>query len=375
MNILIAPNSFKECADSVKIAQIISRALAQTKHNLIIKPLTDGGDGFLSVIQSIFEVETLKFPLKNCYDENYSDYIVLYERKHKQVFVESAELFGLKIIPPEKRNPSKLNSSILGELLIKLAQQVESNNIEIENVCIGIGGTATIDFAIGALTKLGLELYDEKNNLFEALPIHFNQVAKIENKINPLPFSVSCIVDVDTPLIGNPGSIEIYGNQKGAVDAELKIIKDGINNILHLLNKDSQFQIKDKLNGSGGGFGAGFEAVLNTKLISAEMFIKDFILNDVVINNVDVVITGEGNFDFQSFEGKGVGTLLNIFTESQIPIFIICGISKITDEVLLNENIHIIKFSDYFENVESSIKNFETGILKSVESICNLLHK
>ena len=57
MKILVAPNSFKECADSVEISKIICESLSEINSlKVISRPLSDGGDGFLSVIKNIYDV-------------------------------------------------------------------------------------------------------------------------------------------------------------------------------------------------------------------------------------------------------------------------------------------------------------------------------
>ena len=60
MNILLAPNSYKECADSVEIAELISNLLRrESSLNIIKKPITDGGDGFLEVCKKLFNTSPL----------------------------------------------------------------------------------------------------------------------------------------------------------------------------------------------------------------------------------------------------------------------------------------------------------------------------
>ena len=58
MNILIVPNSFKECAYSPEIARQIVTSLKNYLPHKILKnvrfsvlPISDGGDGFIEVIK------------------------------------------------------------------------------------------------------------------------------------------------------------------------------------------------------------------------------------------------------------------------------------------------------------------------------------
>ena len=90
---------------------------------------------------------------------------------------------------------------------------------------------------------------------------------------------------------------------------------------------------------------------------------------------LDAVITGEGSFDFQSFEGKGSGIILKIFAEKNIPIFLINGITTIPQNIKLPENVFIINLIDLFNSKEESIKNYSAGITKATQIILNHLNK
>lgn len=376
MNFLVAPNSFKECTDSVEISEIISEKISENSpHKIFRRPISDGGDGFLSVVQSLSNLKKISFKI---YDKNIlttKEYYVLYDEKDKSVFIESAELFGLKVIPEQNRNPLKLNTEILGEILLNLAKDVESKKYKIENVWIGIGGTATIDLGFGALSKLGLSFYDLVKNPVEPSPLYFILINKVENEIIKLPFKVNCIVDVDTDLIGEPGAIEIYGKQKGASDSELKIIKTGIKNILKIISTDTRIRIPKNLNGAGGGLAAGLNIFLDAKIIKAKDFIETKILKDIDLNYIDVVITGEGSFDYQSFEGKGAGIILNLFSERDIPIYLINGLTKLPKDFNLPKNVNIINLSDFFPSAEFSIKNYREGLSRAAQIVLDHINK
>ena len=142
---------------------------------------------------------------------------ILIDEKNETAYLESASLIGLKCIEEKNRKPLLLNSELIGKIISQLAIGVKHSKLKIKNLVIGIGGTATIDFGIGACTQLGLSLFDENKNQLTPVPQHFNRVASIKiNKLD-LPFDLKCIVDVDTDLIAEPGAIEIYGKQKGAI--------------------------------------------------------------------------------------------------------------------------------------------------------------
>ena len=296
-NILIAPNSFKECADSVEIAELINKTLSENiSIKTITKPLSDGGDGFLKVIQSMNIVTPIVY---NVHDNNNNltkDIIVLIDKINKCAYIESAAMFGLNVVPKVNRKPLKLNTEILGDVLLDLVKDVESNQLKIDEVVIGVGGTATIDFALGALSKLGLKFYDLLENPVEPHPLYFITINKFETGLKKLPFRLSCIIDVDTELFGEPGAIEIYGKQKGASESDLKIIKSGIKNILEIISADNKLNIPQKLNGAGGGLASGLNIFLDAEFIRAKDFIKNDILKDINLNGTGCRNNRRGKF-------------------------------------------------------------------------------
>lgn len=374
MNILIAPNSFKECAESVEIAEIINNVFSKSSnHKLIIKPLSDGGDGFLNVCKSTFNLQPLSIIIKDNLIDEEKEYTVLIDPVGTNIFIESAELFGLKLSNEKNRNSLKHDSTVLGKIILKILEKVRLNKLQVQNVWIGVGGTATIDFGIGTCSQLGLNLFDRNGQTLKSIPQNFNKVSSIFFDKPNLPLQIKCVVDVDTTLIGEPGAIEIYGPQKGASSDDIKIIKEGIKNILSLISSNLDIKIPENLNGAGGGLAAGLNLFFNAEIISAKEFILKSILGNLNLSRIDAVITGEGNFDNQSFEGKGAGVLLSIFEKYDIPIFIICGSSNISEAVQLSKNIHIIRLVDYYKSKEASMKDYRSAIIKTSKIVIDQL--
>lgn len=375
MKILVAPNSYKECADSFEISKIICESLSEINSlKVISRPLSDGGDGFLSVIKNIYDVNETKIVVSDEFNQK-KIYKILIDNKTDTAYLESAAVIGLKCIEEKNRKPLLLNSALIGKIIKKLTMEVNNSKIKIKNLIIGIGGTATIDFGIGACTQLGLSLMDSMQNQITPFPKYFNLVSSIQFVKPDFPFNLKCIVDVNTELIGEPGAIEIYGKQKGAAEIDLKIIKGGIKNILDIVTANKNFTIPQKLNGAGGGLASGLNIFLNAEIIYAEDFITKDLLYDLIINEIDAVITGEGNFDYQSFEGKGAGIILKMFDEKNIPIFLINGSTNLTEGIHLPKNVSLINLIDFFDSKEESIKKYKAGIAKAVQIVLNHLNK
>jgi glycerate 2-kinase len=355
--ILIAPNSFKESASSVEVATYFQKYLPPGQHTIIINPISDGGDGFLSVCQKNYDLEIINFMVSSPYSEKINfDVPVGYSSRLKTIFIESAEVLGLKKIPPSKRHPMDLSSAGMGQLLTKIKFMYEKSGLN--KIIIGIGGTGTIDMGIGILSSFGLKLLDKSDNELAPVPKNFVRTKKVQYPKDIYPFKIEFIVDVNNPLLGANGGIKIYGTQKGALESELSEIEGGIKNIIDIFRKDGLITNDYFISGAGGGISVGLSVFLKTEQKSA----KDFILNDLKIkeyNKIDYMITGEGKFDYQSYNNKGTGILLNHFKNIE-KIFLCCGI--IDKNVNFPSNIDPIQFIDFFKNIRESSVNIEKGV-------------
>jgi glycerate kinase len=227
----------------------------------------------------------------------------------------------------------------------------------LNKIVIGIGGTGTIDMGIGALSLLGLKLIDKYGKGLAPIPKNFINTVKIEYPVDIFPYDIDMIIDVNNPLLGENGGIQIFGGQKGASENDINIIEDGMKNILKILKKDKMIKDKFFLSGSGGGIPAGLSLFLKTKSKSS----KDFILYDLNLKeyrDINYLITGEGKLDSQSYN-KGTGILLNQFKNIE-KIFLCCGI--INKSCNFPPNVYPIQFVDFFKNIEESRANIEKGV-------------
>jgi len=373
-NILISPDSFKECISSVKLSSLMANEFEDLEGvNTILKPISDGGDGFLEVCKFHFGGEILNYNISTPYDNSKSVCPVLYTNYSKTIYIESADVLGLKIVPDQYRNPLKLSSKGLGKLLIKIESDVLSGKISVNDLIIGIGGTATIDMGIGTCSVLGLKLFDMTNKEIIPIPTNYNKVKSIEWKKRHFPFQLELILDVENPFLGKNGAAKVFGNQKGASEQEIDILESGFTNVLNLLKNNDIVDLSNKLYGAGGGIPSLFHLLLNAKIRCA----KSFILNDLSISNykgkVDSVITGEGAFDHQSLMGKGAGIILNEFVNECDRVFLLCGIIKNEVKKKLPDNIYPIEISSFFQNKGESILNIESGIRLACIKIMNNL--
>ncbi|MFH0735030.1 MAG: glycerate kinase [bacterium] len=371
-SLLIAPNSFKECINSVDLAKLIENNIKSISlsdknisFNTILAPISDGGDGFLSVCENYFSLKKYSFSVLAPNKTSIIDVFAGIDTVKKICFIESADVVGIKISPVFINDPYIFNSYGLGELLFKLNEFNIYNGYLFNKIVIGIGGTCINDLGLGVGEYFGLKLFDSKNEKLKVQPINYSKASKIEWKKPNLSFDIELVIDIYNELLGKDGAIYCFGKQKGIKNEDLRTFELGFENILNIL--EISIKNRKKLSGAGGGLAAGLFLFFNAKIKTA----ADFILKDLEINkiNADVLITGEGCFDYQSSLNKGAYILINFFNSRINDIFVISG--KKDGVVDVKKKDTIIYLEDFFGSAEESIINIEMGIELACKKIVN----
>ncbi|MFM8687179.1 MAG: glycerate kinase, partial [Acidimicrobiaceae bacterium] len=76
--------------------------------------------------------------------------------------------------------------------------------------------------------------------------------------------------------------------------------------------------------GAAGGLAGGL-AALGAQLVPGFDLVAEEVELDVLLSDIDMVITGEGFMDSESFAGKVVGSMAELAGERKIQIAAICG--------------------------------------------------
>jgi glycerate kinase len=227
------------------------------------------------------------------------------------------------LVPPDKRNPMDTTTYGTGELIRKAL------DIGCKKVIIGIGGSATNDAGLGMAQALGYKFYDRKGKLLgfggkELASLYKIDASDIHKSISSCQFDVAC--DVTNPLTGRNGAAYVYAHQKGADDVMIRELDRGLANFAKVVKKELGKDVR-KIKGSGaaGGLGAGLAVFLNANLKpGTDVIIEATGLEDK-IKEADLVITGEGALDNQTFFGKSVSGVAKLARKHSKPVITING--------------------------------------------------
>jgi glycerate kinase len=214
------------------------------------------------------------------------------------------------------------------------------------HIIVGIGGSATTDGGMGMAHALGFRLLDDSG--LEGMPCGaflgaLRRISLPDDKLlASARFTVAC--DVKNPLYGPDGAACVFGPQKGA-DPEMVLRLDaGLRNLDEVFQKTFGRSFA-ALHGAGaaGGLGAGAMAFLGAEMRPGFDLLAELIGLESEIAAADIIITGEGRLDGQSFQGKVVGEVLAMAERFGKPVFALCGIvgSDLSDE----QSAHFVRIA------------------------------
>jgi glycerate kinase len=321
VRVLICPDKFAGTLSATEAAEAIARGWheAAPDDELVVRPIADGGPGFLDVLAPVvpgvrFDVRTVG-PL-GAPAEGW----ILVARD--RAYVESAQACGLHLVPPASRDPLTATSYGLGALVVTA---VEAGARE---VVIGLGGSATNDGGAGLLAALGAPPVDESGF---ALPYGGAALAFCHG-LGGLPSLRSTVLigasDVDSPLTGPLGASAVYGPQKGASPDDVAVLDAALARYAAVLERSLPGCPPSLATrpgaGAAGGLGAAILA-LGGRLESGFDLVGQATGLSEELDACDLVITGEGSFDAQSLRGKVVGGVAAAARDRQVPCVVMAG--------------------------------------------------
>ena len=360
MKVLVAVNEFKGSLSSAEIGKIISNKLNNNYKNIITytQVVADGGDGFLTLFKGFTnnKFRTVNAALQEC-DVNY-----LFNKERKEAVIEVAEVIGIKQLKDEQKDPFKTTTTGLGQLIVFLLEK------GIEHFIIGLGGSATNDCGIGMLSELGIKFVDEQGQLCRRGINDLGKIDVIDNKninskLTKARFSI--ISDVSNPLIGKNGATYIFSKQKGLDEnkfAEVdKYIEKFSNKVNLATGKNNTF-----IEGSGaaGGLGYAFMSFCNATIQSGSEFMINYLGLEKIIQDVDVVITGEGKLDKQSYMGKAPIEIARIAKRFNKKVIFLAG--NILDDELFELNEDDKKLIDASFSIQRKFTSLNIAMDKHI---------
>lgn len=344
--LLIAPNAFKGTFRATEVCrQLYPKLVANFDIQLL--PLSDGGDGFIECIHvQIPELELISSRVTGPIPGTQVEAKWLWDASNQIAYIESAQACGLALLKGNLR-PMDATTFGVGEL-IRAAQAKGA-----EDIYLGLGGTASTDGGVGALQALGWSFRDTNG---QQIPTGGRGLPFIA-EIIPARFKwpvLNLMTDVQNRLLGEQGAAVIFGPQKGATPIQVQELERGLSALWLYCFRDLKMNIDFPGSGAAGGLAAGLALLGNTQIGSGSHLIFDLGDLEEKVAWADVVITGEGRFDQQSFMGKVTGEILKVAQSRGKRTAVIAGSFEPGTERLVDYPIPLAgNFSDVASRITS----------------------
>lgn len=294
MRVLIAPDKFAGTLTAVEAAEAIAEGWRRRApgDELELAPMSDGGPGFVDVLHACLGGELLGVTVSGPYGEPVPATVLLTDAV---AYVESAQACGLHLTEEDRRDPERASTRGVGELVLAAVRAGAAT------VVIGLGGSATNDGGAGLLAALGAQATppDALDHGPSGLAtLESVDLARARGSLEGVRLVAAS--DVDNPLLGLIGATNVYGPQKGVAE-DRKIAVDATLEKLAAATDKKLARAK----GAGAAGGLGFALLLlggtrepGIELVTAAVGLLE------KARRADLLITGEGAFDFSSRSGK-----------------------------------------------------------------------
>ena len=285
MRVLAAVDKFRGTASAQEVAAAIGHACWESGNECIEQPIADGGEGTLDILGGPNRTTRVTNPLGAPVDAQW--------RFSRDVAViEMARASGLALVGGGANNDVIAASTIGTGELIDAAL-----NMGAQKIIVCVGGSATVDGGLGAVRAIGSPA-----------------------RLRAVDFLVAC--DVRSRFTD---AANFFGKQKGASPKQIEFLTARLESLR--ISYLAEYGVDVHLiegSGAAGGLAGGLAAI-GASLVPGFSLVADEVGLYEQVRSVDLVITGEGFMDSESFDGKVVGGVVEIATELNKPVVAICG--------------------------------------------------
>lgn len=337
MKVLIVPDKFKGSLSAQQVCDSIEEGLLSVDRSLLVTklPMADGGEGSSELLTRYASGSVISLPVT---DPLFRTVTATYgiSRDGKKAFMEMAQASGLQLLAKAERNPMLTTTAGTGDMI---RHAIENG---VEEIVLGIGGSATNDGGMGMMQALGIRFLDRRGNELSGTGGNLALVDSIDSTyVHPslakTRFVIFC--DVDNPLHGPKGAAYIFSPQKGASPDDVAVLDAGLRKFQGVLEQHTGVTVDFAGAGAGGGLPSALKAFTDLVVRSGMEFIIDFTRLNEHISTCDVVVTGEGKVDVQTLSGKVVKGVADLAAKYQKPVVVVAGISELSMEQLRSMQI------------------------------------
>ncbi|MCE0764160.1 glycerate kinase [Pseudonocardia kujensis] len=315
LRVLIAPDSFKGSMSAIDVARLVAEGWATVRPDdaLLPLPLADGGEGTLDTVAAAVPgarrvAVTVPGPDGRPVNTHWL------RLPDGTGVVELAGCSGLTLL--DRPRPADAHTRGFGRAI---AAALDAGATRL---LLALGGSASTDGGAGVLVELGARLLDAAGTPIPPGNRGLGRLQTVDlTGMRPLPPGGAVILtDVANPLLGPDGAAPVFGAQKGLSPSGTVIAEHNLRRLARYLNVDAMAA------GAGAAGGTGFGLLAwGAEVAPGGEFLGELAGLPAAVATADVVVTGEGRFDVQSWSGKLPSHVAGLAASAGIPTLLVAG--------------------------------------------------
>ena len=322
MNLLLAPDKFKDSLPAPAVAEALARGWKSVRPDTecSFAPISDGGEGFSEALAQALgaewilldSVDALGRPIRARY---------AWVATEQTAVLEMSEASGLWRIAPSDRDPMRAHTFGTGVLLRDAIQRGA------RRILLGLGGSATTDGGAGMAAALGFRfLAAGTGEVLEPLPSNFPAIGRIDASAVPALPEIIAACDVQNPLLGQRGTAWVFSPQKGAGPDTVGFLEGALTHFAQVVEAGTGRISRDVPGaGAAGGIGFGLLSFCGASLTPGFELVAGAMQLERRMAAADLVLTGEGRLDSQTLEGKGPAGVASMARALGKPVIAFAG--------------------------------------------------
>jgi glycerate kinase len=300
VRVVAATDKFRGTASAADVAAAVARGVAALGGDCDQAPVADGGEGTLAVLGGPTRSTMVMGPLGDPVDAPW-------RLRRGTAVIEMALASGLALVGGADANdPVAATSHGTGELV---AAALDGGA---DRIIVGMGGSATTDGGLGAVRAVwGMA------------------------RLRGVALIAAC--DVRTAFVD---AARVFAPQKGATPAQVALLTRRLERLVDVYRDDFGVDVAPLVGGGAAGGLAGGLAAIGGELVSGFELVAEELELAERIQEADVVVTGEGFLDDESFDGKVIGGVLGLARRVDRPVLAVVG--EVLDGVQLPAGLHVV---------------------------------
>ena len=311
MRVLVAPDKFAGTLTAVEAARAVADGWScqAPDDDLDLAPMADGGPGFVDVLHEALGGDLVAATVTGPHREQVPGAVLC---RGARAWVESAQACGLALTGGDRTESATTWG--VGELVL------QAIGAGATHIVVGLGGSGTNDGGAGLLGALGATADRPLDGGVTALDgITSVDLATPRDRLRGV--TITCASDVDSPLTGLFGATRTFGPQKGIPEERLPAVDGVLEQLAAATDRRTSLA-----KGAGAAGGLGFALLL----LGAERRPGFDVVAEAVdlparARAADLVLTGEGAFDFSSRSGKVPYGVASVAAEAVRPCVALAG--------------------------------------------------